>query len=144
VGYISALVAGVPTVKDRLTGAVVPINSEHWLYNNVNAAKYFGSPFLGIGRNILNGQAINAVNFAVSKHTRITERVDLELRATAFNVLNHQYLGIPGTNIGNVASSFMNWKFNNQGGGQAAGGTAGVCSSTGYCRRLELTGRLTE
>ena len=142
VGYISALVP-VLTVKDRLTGAVVPINSEHWLYNNVNAAKYFGSPFLGIGRNILNGQAINAVNLAVSKHTRITERVDFELRATAFNALNHQYLGIPGTNIGNVASSFMNWKFNNQGGGQAAGGTAGVCSSTGYCRRLELTGRLT-
>ena len=48
-------------MKDRLTGAVVPISSEHWLYNNVNAAKFFGSPFLGIGRNILNGQSINTV-----------------------------------------------------------------------------------
>jgi outer membrane receptor protein involved in Fe transport len=143
VGYISALVGGVPTVKDRLTGAVVPINSEHWLYNNVNAAQFFGSPFKGIGRNTLNGQSIQAVNFAVSKHTKVTERVDFELRATAFNLLNHQYLGVPGTNIGNVATSFMNWKFNTQGGGQAAGGTAGVCSSAGYCRRLEFTGRLT-
>jgi outer membrane receptor protein involved in Fe transport len=143
VGYISALAGGVPTVKDRLTGLVVPIASEHWLYNNPNAAKYFGSPFLGIGRNILNGQSIHAMNFALSKHTRLTERMDLELRATAFNVLNHQYLGVPGTNIGNIATSFMNWNFNTQGGGQAAGGTAGVCSSAGYCRRLELTGRLT-
>ena len=69
--------------------------------------------------------------------------MDLELRATAFNVLNQQYLGVPGTNIGNVATSFMNRNFNTQGGGQASCGTAGVCSSAGYCRRLELTGRVT-
>ena len=143
VGYISALVGGVPTVTDRLTKATVPIDSEHWLYNNVNAAKYFGSPFLGVHRNILNGMPIEAMNLAVSKHTRISERTDLELRATAFNVMNHQYLGVPGTNIGNVATSFMNWNFNTPGGGQSAGGTAGVCSSAGYCRRLELTGRIT-
>ena len=132
-----------PKITSTDTSLAVPLSSLHWLYNNFSAAKYFGSPFLGIGRNILNGQAINSANLAVSKHTRISERVDLELRATAFNVLNHQYLGIPGTNIGNVTTSFMNWKYNNQGGGQAAGGTAGVCSSAGYCRRLELTGRLT-
>lgn len=147
VGVITALVGGVPTVTDRGsvqagTPTVVPIASEHWLVNNLLAAKFFGSPFTGVGRNILNGQSLHAMNFAMSKHTKVNERVGLELRVTAFNVLNHQYLGIPGNNIGNVATSFMNWKFNTPGGGQAAGGTAGVCSSAGYCRRLEFTGRL--
>lgn len=61
----------------------------------MNAAKFFGSPFLGVNRNTERGQAVNTVNMAVFKNTRITERLNPQLQVLAFNLFNHQWLGIP-------------------------------------------------
>ena len=41
---------------------------------------------------------------ALFKNTAITERLKLEVRCEAFNVLNHANLGNPGTNISVPAS----------------------------------------
>ncbi len=138
VGYISAINAGVPTVLNMVGDAPSSLSSVHWLVNNLNAAKFFGSPFLGVSRNSLTGQATNAVNLAMQKHFKLTEHVDFQFRATAFNVLNHMFLGVPGNNIMNAASSFGVLGFNNSGGGNSNSIESGLSR-----RRLEFGGKIT-
>src|SRR5262249_47790263 len=117
VGVITALVGGVPTIMDRATGNPTTLSAVHWLVNNINAAKFLGTPFAGIGRNTLNGQPTHAMNFSMQKNTTLSERLTLQLRVTAFNVLNHLFLGTPGNNVGNAATSFGVFTFKNSGGG---------------------------
>jgi hypothetical protein len=151
VGVITQIVGGVPTVKDvrdKLTdvtkptqGADLSLANAHWLVNNLNAAKYFGSPFMGIGRNELTGQATNAVNLAMQKNFKLTERFNFQFRATAFNVLNHMFLGVPNNNIMNAIStvnSFGSLGFNASGGGNTNTIENGLSR-----RRLEFGGKIT-
>jgi hypothetical protein len=76
-------------------GGAIGLSQARWIINDVNAAKFFGSPFLGVGRNTERGQPVSTVNMAVFKNTRITERLTLQLQVQAFNLFNHQWLGIP-------------------------------------------------
>jgi len=137
VGRISTLTAGVPTVVNVATGATTSLDQVHWLINNNNAALYFGNPFLGVSRNILNGQPTHATNFAVQKNTKINERLTFQLRATAYNVLNHQFLGVPGNNVNRASTSFGNWAFNTAGGGNPNTLESGLSR-----RRLEFGGKV--
>jgi outer membrane receptor protein involved in Fe transport len=120
VGYISAINAGVPTVLNMVGDTPTTLTNVHWLVNNPMAAKYFGTPFAGVGRNTLTGQPIQATNLSMQKGFKLTERFNLQFRATAFNVLNHMFLGVPGNNIMRASTSFGNWSYNNSGGGNAS------------------------
>ncbi|MBV8890641.1 MAG: TonB-dependent receptor [Acidobacteria bacterium] len=108
-------------------GSPIALSQVHWIINDVNAAKFFGSPFLGVGRNTERGQPISTVNFAVFKNTRVTERLTLQFQAEAFNLLNQQWLGIPIQNVNNAANvvngvnQFGSLAFNNNGGDTFAG-----------------------
>jgi len=93
----STLAPGFP-VGNPTTCPFVPIDQFHWLINNDFAALFFGDPFLGAGRNILRGETINNVDFSILKNTKITERVTIQFRAEAFNVLNRQFRANPGVN----------------------------------------------
>ncbi len=140
VGQITALTGGVPTVMQLNSSgsATIPssLSAVHWLVNNNNAALYFGNPFLGVGRNTLRGQTVNNVNLAMLKSVKLNERLNFQLRATAFNVLNRQYLGIPGNNLF-TQTSFGNWIYN------AAGGGASDSIENGLGRRrLEFGGKI--
>jgi hypothetical protein len=53
--------------------------------------------FGNLSRNALRGPGFAAVDFAVMKSTRITERVRFELRAEMFNLFNRNNLPIPGS-----------------------------------------------
>lgn len=54
-------------------------------------------------RNLLFGPGYFNWDTAVFKHTPLTERLNLEIRAEFFNVLNHPNFGIPQSNISNVS-----------------------------------------
>jgi outer membrane receptor protein involved in Fe transport len=123
-------------------GGPIASSQAHWIINNVNAAKFFGSPFLGVGRNTERGQPINTVNMAVFKNTKVTERLTIQFQAEAFNLLNHQWLGIPIQNVNNAANTvngvnqFGSLAFNGNGGDTFAGNTV----TDGIGRRRLLFG----
>jgi outer membrane receptor protein involved in Fe transport len=107
-------------------GTVVPttLTAVHWIVNDLNSAKFFGSPFSGTHRNTLRGQPISTANMSIFKNTRLTEKLTLELRATAFNVMNTQFLGVPDPLLDDIASgSFQNTHFNTNAGSTFAGNT---------------------
>ncbi|MBV9958483.1 MAG: hypothetical protein JO360_08685, partial [Acidobacteria bacterium] len=86
------------------------------------ALNYFKTPY-GIGRNTFSGEPSYTVNLSMFKTTKLTEKVSLEFRAEAFNILNHRNFGVPDTlaedaNNGFTVSSFLNPGFNNGGNRQ--------------------------
>jgi hypothetical protein len=120
------------------TGEPVSANSVHWIRNDDTSARYFGTPFVGGSRNQQRGQTINNANLAVLKTFKLADRLSVELRGTAYNVMNRQYRGVPGVNIdyGNFANAggpFGNTFFNPSGGGQTNSVSSGIDR-----RRLEL------
>ena len=51
--------------------------------------------FGNAGRNIIEGPGFLNVDLSVAKNTRIKERVNLQFRAEAFNILNHPNFAQP-------------------------------------------------
>jgi hypothetical protein len=123
--------------------AVTPITTpQHWYVNNVEAAKIFGSPFLGVGRNTERGQPISTVNMAVFKNTRVTERLTIQFQAEAFNLFNHQWLGIPNVDVNtaylNGVNEFGTTAYNPNGGLDGGFGTANIITDGIGRRRLQF------
>jgi len=124
-----------------------PINSSqaHFIINNLEAATVFGTPFSPLGRDTQRGQPISTVNMSVFKNVKITERVTFQFQATAFNLLNHMWLGIPSVNVNNASASangvtlFGSRLFNTDGGDTFAGNntTDGILQ-----RRLQFGGKI--
>jgi outer membrane receptor protein involved in Fe transport len=131
---------GLISVNSGAAMTPIAMSAAHWIVNDVNAAQFFGSPFLGVGRNTERGQPISTANMAVFKNTRISERVTLQIQAEAFNVFNHQWLGIPTVNV-NAASTgqFGNLAFNLNGGDTFAGNL--ITDGIGR-RRLQFGGKI--
>jgi hypothetical protein len=55
---------------------------------------------VGVGRNTGRGFNFASLDLRLSKRFRLTERVDLQLLAEGFNVLNHANLGVPNNTFG--------------------------------------------
>ena len=55
---------------------------------------------LGVGRNTGRGFDFASLDLRVSRRFRLTERVDLQLRAEGFNVLNRANFGVPNNTFG--------------------------------------------
>jgi hypothetical protein len=66
------------------------------------AAFAFSAPgtFGYAGRNILEGPGYQNVNMSLLKNTRLTERVNLQFRAEAFNLFNHPNFNLPDNFLG--------------------------------------------
>ena len=76
-------------------------NTNCFTTNLLAAALANGTPRYGnAGRNILFGPNIRTADIAVMKHTKITERFDLQFRAQFFNMLNRANFSLPGTTVG--------------------------------------------
>ena len=120
---------------DFVTGLPTTISAVHWIYNDPTSAAFFGTPFAGAGRNILRGQPISTANLGVFKNIKVTEKINLQFQAQAFNVMNVQFLGVPDPRINNVGS-FQTTKFNSNGGLTFAGSTV----YDGIARRRLLFG----
>jgi hypothetical protein len=80
-----------------------------------------------VARNTERGQAIGTVNMSVFKDTKVTERLTIQFQADAFNLFNHQWLGIPIQNVNAAVNTvdginqFGSTKFNLNGGDTFAG-----------------------
>jgi hypothetical protein len=66
------------------------------------AAFAFSAPgtFGNAGRNILNGPGYQTVNLSLMKNTALSERVNLQFRAEAFNLFNHPNFNLPDNFLG--------------------------------------------
>ena len=132
-------------ITNLTTGAATSLSQVRWIVNDVTAAKFFGSPFLGVGRNTERGQPVNTINMAVFKNTRITERLTLQLQAEAFNLFNHQWLGIPNVNVDSAniggVNQFGSLAFNPN-GGDSNFGTANINSDGIGRRRMQLGAKI--
>jgi carboxypeptidase family protein/TonB-dependent receptor-like protein len=56
--------------------------------------------FGNAGRNILNGPSYQAINLSLMKNTALSERINLQFRAEAFNLLNHPNFNLPDNFLG--------------------------------------------
>ena len=59
-----------------------------------------GSAFGNLGRNVIIGPGFANVDIALMKQTKINEKIRLEMRADAFDALNHPNFGQPGVTVG--------------------------------------------
>jgi outer membrane receptor protein involved in Fe transport len=119
---------------------VTPVPGAHFIINNIEAEHIFGTPYSPLGRDTQRGQPISTVNMAVFKNTRISERVTFQFQAEAFNLFNHQWLGIPNVDVNNaVSGQFANLQFNPNGGDTFAGNI--ITDGIGR-RRLQFGGKI--
>jgi hypothetical protein len=141
VGICNDATAADCGITNLTTGAATSLSHVRWIINDVTAAKFFGSPFLGVGRNTERGQPVNTINMAVFKNTKITERLTIQLQAEAFNLFNHQWLGIPNVNVDSAnvggVNQFGSLAFNPN-GGDSNFGTANTNNDGIGRRRLQF------
>jgi outer membrane receptor protein involved in Fe transport len=126
-------------ISDFLTGTATTMSAVHWIYNDPNAATFFGTPFAGAGRNILRGQPISTANLSFYKDTKVSERLTLQFQATAFNILNTQFRGVPDPVLDDAGavpagqpSPFQSTAYNFNGGGNNFEGGGTFSSSLVY------------
>jgi hypothetical protein len=86
--------------------AVTP-SQVHFIANLPGAAKIFGTPFGDSTRNSLLGPRLNQLNMGLFKHIKLKERFQLELRAEAYNVLNHPNPGYGVNGAGYLPDFFV-------------------------------------
>ncbi|PYS93476.1 MAG: hypothetical protein DMF64_04535 [Acidobacteria bacterium] len=81
------------------TGAIVSVtpNDVKYILNAPGSARIFGTPFGSAPRNAERGPKFNQLNMGLFKNIKVYERLTLQLRGEAFNVLNH-----PTPGVGNV------------------------------------------
>jgi hypothetical protein len=91
--------------RPNLVGNLVPANQtiDHWfdltaLQRPAETSATYGN----IERNAGRGPSIWNVDLSLTKHTKIGP-LDTELRAEAFNILNHPQFGQPNGQLGNAA-----------------------------------------
>ncbi len=90
------------------------------------------------GRNDISGFGLTQFDLSAARKISITERVRLQFRADAFNLLNHPNFANPGANVFSSASQLRSTKMLNQG----LGGLNPLFQEGGP-RSLQLSLRLT-
>jgi hypothetical protein len=86
--------------------AVTP-SQVHFIANLPGSAKIFGTPYGDSTRNSLFGPRLNQLNLGLFKHINIGERWKLELRAEAYNFLNHPNPGYGVNGAGYLPDFFV-------------------------------------
>jgi outer membrane receptor protein involved in Fe transport len=75
---------------------------DRWFDITAFALPPFGS-FGNAGRNILTGPGYQSINVSIVKNTRLSEHAELQIRAEAFNLLNHVNFDLPDIFFGSPA-----------------------------------------
>ena len=146
VGTVGVNVGG-GVYKDIKTGNTISRTTDKWLLNNQFEALALGNPYAGVPRNTLRGNTADNVDFSLFKTVRIAERVSMQLRLNAYNVLNRAFYGVPdpylpdalptrttNTNSIQYFGSFENFQGN-------GGGAVSVPTGRGT-RNLQIGGKI--
>ena len=127
---------------DYVTGLPTTPTAEHWLWNNQYEAIARNNPFPGVGRNILRGDSFNDVDVSAAKTIHLTERVSMQIMASAFNVLNRAYYGTPDINVeSSLEGGFENYSLG-FGTAQESGAGGGSYPQGLGNRNVQLTGKI--
>ncbi|HEY0658709.1 MAG TPA: hypothetical protein VGD05_09555, partial [Pyrinomonadaceae bacterium] len=99
-----ANITGAGTANSRLNIVGDPFENvpAGYHYNPAAFARPPAGTFGNSGRNILTGPGAQQLDLSLMKVLRFTERFRLQLRAEAFNVLNHPTFGLPVNDFNNV------------------------------------------
>jgi Carboxypeptidase regulatory-like domain/TonB dependent receptor/TonB-dependent Receptor Plug Domain len=103
-------------------GTPVDPASTHWIINNQAYALSVHNPYPGSSRSPLRGPDFSELDATVTKTTKLTERVSMQLSLSAYNALNQYYLG-PGA--ANVSSSVFTSNIVNFSGTSTPGDSSG-------------------
>jgi hypothetical protein len=125
---------------DYVTGAPTAPSAEHWLWSNQYEAISRNNPFPGVGRNILRGDSFSDVDLSAAKNFRVTERVGMQIMASAFNLLNRGYYGTPDINVEH-SYDFMSTQYA-FGTGQGSGAGGGSYPQGLGNRNVQLTAKI--
>jgi hypothetical protein len=121
--------AGTCALSNFVTGAPTTLSAVHWVLNNPASAIFYGTPYAGVGRNILRGETISSTNMALFKNTRITEKLTAQFQFQVFNVMNTMFRGVPDQILNDAAVAvdgvpkFGSVQYNTDGGATFAGNT---------------------
>ncbi|HWY48775.1 MAG TPA: carboxypeptidase regulatory-like domain-containing protein [Bryobacteraceae bacterium] len=134
--YVTASGSSLNTPGEQQTGdQVAPVQILHGInvgnpwFSTSSFVQPTGVRFGTSGRNILSGPGLFALNLALSKHFKITERFDLELRAETFNFTNTPEFSNPcggsGCQQASLTSSTFGYVTSTLGSGTGVNGTGG-------------------
>jgi hypothetical protein len=93
-------ITGVATVRPNITAPVITTGSISGWFANPAVFVNQGNAFGNLGRNALIGPGFEDIDLAIIKNTRIKERMNVQFRADAFDLLNHPNFGQPGGVLG--------------------------------------------
>jgi len=121
----------------------VPIYASNQTITNWFNPAAFSAPANGtwgnLGRYIGNGPGAYEIDSSLQKRFRITERVAINFRAAAFNLLNHPEYKTPGASIGSVTGSGSNLSIKPSASfGRITGILNTGATGTGAPRRIEF------
>jgi hypothetical protein len=85
---------------------VVTPNDVHFILNLPGSARIFGTPFGTAARNSLRGPRLNQLNASLFKNIKVGEKLRVQLRGEAYNVLNHPNPGY-GVNLAGYLPDFF-------------------------------------
>jgi hypothetical protein len=121
----------------------VPIYASNRTIDNWFNPAAFSAPANGtwgnLGRNIANGPGAFEIDSSLQKRFRVSERVALNFRAAAFNLLNHPEFKTPGASTGSVSGSGSNLSIKPSASfGRITGVLNTGATGTGAPRRIEF------
>ena len=96
-----------PNLNPTFTGPVVTGNPNQWYTPAAFLLPAFGT-WGNLGRGVYQGPGLATVDLSLFKGIAISERINLQIRAEAFNLLNHTNYGTPNATVfsaGGVNSS---------------------------------------
>ena len=102
------------------SGEVVNVTTSqvHFIFNGPGSAQVFNTPFGNASRNSLRGPRLNQLNASLFKNIKVGERLTVQLRGEAYNVLNHPNPGY-GVNAAGYLPDFFTEDAGIQGSGFA-------------------------
>jgi outer membrane receptor protein involved in Fe transport len=121
----------------------VPIYAADQNINNWFNTAAFSAPANGtwgnLGRYIANGPGAFEIDSSLQKRFRLTERLALNFRAAAFNLLNHPEFKTPGASVGSVSGTGSNLSIKTSSSfGRISGVLNTGATGTGAPRRIEF------